>query len=260
MNLSKLFPLFVAVLCITAIGVSATTLESSVATDPDEEIDTYEILPIGQGDAIALQEQIEGSDEGSEGGEAEQSSSSSQPESEQSSSQSEATGMGASPPSLLDKLLDFLLSILRFLLAVGVILALGALGYRYRDRIIDALWALLKPTDDPADVTYDGRTWPEESPSNAVEQAWVSLVRKVDPERPSVMTPAECATAARQSGYDAAPVETITNAFERVKYGGVAAEQEEERVEDALQQLDGRRSGVIGSVRRGNRGAGGGGD
>ena len=249
MNLSKLFPLLVAVLCVTAIGVSATTLESSVSTDPDEEIDTYEILPIGQGDAIALQEQMESQDD--------QSASS---QSEQSSSQEEATGMSSSPPSLLDRLLAFLLSILRFLLAVGVILAAGALGYRYRDRIADMFWDRLQPDDDPADVHYERSTWPEESPSNAVERAWVGLVEKVDPDRPSVMTPSECAAAARQAGYDAAPVETITSAFERVEYGGVPADEEEDRVEDAFQRLEGSRGGVIGSTRGSGRGAGGGGD
>lgn len=249
MNLSKLFPLVVAVLCVTAIGVSATTLESSVSTDPDEEIDTYEILPIGQGDAIALQEQMEGDDD-SASSETEQSS----------ASQDEATGMSSSPPSLLDWLLDFLLSILRFLLAVGVILAAGALAYRYRDRILDAFWDQLQPNDDAANVQYERSTWPEGSPSNAVERAWIGLVKKVDPERPSVMTPSECAAAARQAGYDAAPVETITGAFERVEYGGVPADEEEDRVEDALQSLDGGRSGVVGSGRGSGRGAGGGGD
>lgn len=252
MNLSKLFPLVVAVLCITAIGVSATTLDSSLSTEPDEEIDTYEILPIGQDDAAELQQEMEGSDDGSDGDD-----SSSQSQQQSSTSREEETGMSSSPPSLLDRLLDFLLGILRFLLAVGVILALGALGYRYRDRIVDAFWDQLQPTDDPADVQYERTSWPDGSPSNPVERAWLALVKKVDPERPAVMTPSECAAEARRMGFDAAPVETITNAFERVEYGGIPPSEEEDRVEDALQRLDGGRGGVI---RTDGRGADGGDD
>ena len=250
MNLSKLFPLVVAVLCITAIGVSATTLDSSLSTDPDEEIDTYEILPIGQDDAAELQQEMEGSEDGSDG-----EDSSSQSQQQSSTSREEEMGMSSSPPSLLDRLLDFLLGVLRFLLAVGVILALGALGYRYRDRIAEAFWDRLQPTDDPADVQYERTSWPDGSPSNAVERAWVGLIQKVDPERPAVMTPTECAAEARRKGLDAAPVETITNAFERVEYGGVPPSEEEDRVEDALQQLDGGRA-----VRTDGRGTDGGDD
>lgn len=254
MNLSKLFPLVVAVLCITAIGVSATTLDSSLSTDPDEEIDTYEILPIGQDDAAEIEQQMEGSEDADDGSDGEDASSQSQEQS--SASREEATGMSASPPSLLDRLLDFLLGILRFLLAVGVVLALGALGYRYRDRIADAFWGLLQPTDDPADLQYERSAWPEASPSNAVERAWLTLMETVDPERPEVMTPSECAAEARRAGLDAAPVETITTAFERVEYGGVPPSEEADRVEDALQQLDGGR----GAVRTDGRGPDGGED
>ena len=255
MNLSNLFPLVVAVLCITAIGVSATTLDSSLSTDPDEEIDTYEILPIGQDDAAELQQEMEGSEDAADGSDGEDSSSQSQQQS--SANREEEMGMSSSPPSLLDRLLDFLLGILRFLLAVGVILALGALGYRYRDRIADAFWGLLQPTDDPADLQYERSSWPDGSPSNAVERAWLALVKKVDPERPAVMTPSECAAEARRKGLDATPVETITNAFERVEYGGVSPSEEEDRVEDALQQLEGGRGGVL---RTDGRGADGGED
>lgn len=261
MNPSRLFPLFVAVLCITAIGVSATTMESSVSTDPDEEIDTYELLPIGQGDAHALQKQMEGEEEtGGGGGDPESQSSSSSSSESAAADDQESTGMGASPPSLLDLLLDLLLSVLRFLLAVAVLGALGAVLYRYRDRIVDAIWALLQPNDDAADIDYEERSWPDGSPSNAVERAWLTLVRRVDPERPSIMTPSECADAAERAGLESAPVETITGAFERVEYGGVPPDEEAERVEEALQRLGGRRRGGIGSRLRGGRGTGGGDD
>lgn len=258
MNTSKLFPLLVAALCITAIGVSATTMESSVSTDPDEEIDTYELLPIGQGDAHSLQKQMEGEEGGDQGSEDEAESQSSSQES--AADEEESTGMGASPPSLLDKLLDFLLSIVRFLLAVAVIGVLGAVGYRYRDRIVDAFWDLLQPNDDAAAIEYEARSWPEGSPSNAVERAWLKLVRRVDPERPAIMTPAECAAAAKQAGLESSAVETITSAFERVEYGGVPPDEEEARVEDALREIERGGRGGIGSRLRRGRGAGGGDD
>lgn len=262
MNPSKLFPLFVAALCITAIGVSATTMESSVSTEPDEEIDTYEMLPIGQGDAHSLQKQMEGEEDTGGGGNPEKQSSSSSSSQSAASEDKQSTGMGATPPSLLDRLLALLLSLLRFLLAVAVLGALVAGLYRYRERILRALWALLQPNDDAADIEYEERAWPDGSPSNAVERAWLTLVRRVDPERPSIMTPSECADAAKRAGMESAPVETITGAFERVEYGGVPPDEEAERVEEALQRLGGGRGGIGSRLRggRGGRGAVGGDD
>ena len=258
MNTSKLFPLFVAALCITAIGVSATTMESSVATDPDDEIDTYEILPIGQDDAHSLQKQMEGEESSDEGGESDAESQAAEDESAAASE--ESTGMGATPPSLLDRLLDLLLALVRFLLAVAVLLVLGGLGYRYRDRIADAFWDMLQPNDDAAAIEYEERSWPEGDPSNAVERAWLELVRRVDPERPAMMTPSECADAAKRAGLESSAVETITTAFERVEYGGVPPDEEEARVEDALEQIERGRRGGIGSRLRRGRGASGGDD
>jgi hypothetical protein len=249
MNLSKLAPLTVALLCITAIGVSATTLESSLSTDPDEAVDTYEVLPIGQEDAAALQQEFEGdadrADGGADGNEPESGDSESDQRSatggdsdESAASQEQGLGMGPSEPSLLDRILEFLLSILRFLLALVTIVGLAAIAYRYRERIVAALEGLFGQTDDGASQEAEGRSWPHGEPSNAVERAWLALVRTVDPDRPSVMTPSECAEAARRAGLDAAPVETITRAFERVEYGGVPPSAEADRVEAAMLELD----------------------
>jgi hypothetical protein len=256
-NLSKAAPLLIAVLCITAIGVSATTLETSLSTDPDEEIDpSWEKLPIGQDDAYTIQQEMEsGNDDSSEDGSSAKSSAasqeqqSSQSQASSSSSEDDSSGAGASPPSLLDKLISFLIALLRFLVALAVLLGAAALAYRYSDRIEAALWGLLEPNEDQAAVEYTEETWPEESPSNVVEGAWVGLVREVDPERPSVMTPSECAAAAREAGLDTGAVETITDAFERVEYGGASATEEEDRVEDALDRIrNSRRRGRFGGA------------
>ena len=240
-NLSKAAPLLIAVLCITAIGVSATTLETSLSTDPDEEINpSWEKLPIGQDDAYTIQQEMESGDE-SQDSSAEDSSAAQDQQSDagggSGAAQDQSAGAGASPPSLLDKLLAFLVSLLRFLVALAILLGGAALAYRYRERLEAALWGLLQPDDDPAAVEYTEDSWPDGSPSNAVERAWIALVREVDPERPSVMTPAECAAAARDAGLDASAVETITDAFERVTYGGGSPTDEEDRVEDALDRI-----------------------
>lgn len=256
MNVSKLTPLLVAAICITAFGVSATTLESSLTTDPDEEIDPpYQQLPIGEEDAAQLQEQMDGSNDEGDGGEDDRSTSDAASSSSETSSGGEGLGMGAVPPDLLDWLLSLLVTLVRFLLSVAVVFAAAALAYRHRRRIVDAFWSLLMPDDDPADLEYDERKWPAETPSNVVERAWVRLVEEVDPERPSLMTPSESAAAARDAGLDEATVETITAAFERVEYGGVSVDVERERVEAALEDLSGGRSGYVGRGRR-TRGGG----
>jgi len=61
MNRSQLLPALIALLAITSLSVASTTLETSLTTDPDEEINpNWESLPIGQDDAAAIQESIEG--------------------------------------------------------------------------------------------------------------------------------------------------------------------------------------------------------
>jgi len=239
MNLSNAMPLLLAVLCITAIGVSATTLESSLSTDPQEEIDpSYERLPIGQDDAVAIHDQMNAGEE-EEDATSQQQSSADDPGNREAQASQETDGLGSTPPSLLEKLLDLLLSVLRFLFTLGVVAGVAAVGYRYRDRIAAAFWGLLQPDEDPADIEYERTEWPDGSPSNAVERAWLALVREVDPERPSVMTPGECVAAARETSLDEAAAETITDAFQRVEYGGVPAADERDRAENALERLRG---------------------
>jgi hypothetical protein len=245
MNPSKVAPVVLALLCIAAIGVSATTLESSLSTDPDEEIDlSYEHLPIGEDDAAALQEEMEGSkeeetvevasaaDSEEEASDRQPASSSSESEAPSESSREEATGTGPTPPSLLDRLL----ALLRVL---AVVLVVAALAIRYRERILAVLSALFESAEDEAgaDAEATADPWPDAEPSNVVDRAWVALVREVDPERPAVMTPSECAAAAREAGLDAATVEAITGAFERVNYGGVDVSAERDRAAEALRRL-----------------------
>lgn len=287
MNGSRAASLAVALLCITAIGVSATTLESTLTTDPDEEIDPeYELLPIGQDDAFDLQQQMEGDGEPIDsddsdptegaGDETKEPEESSEDEGQSSAADTEdrngdsgsgdegtdsgsatGTGTGAGTPDLLDRLLAALLAILRVLLPLLAALSVVALAVRYRERIAATVAAVLAsdgPVERPADPV---ETWPRSAPANPVDRAWLTMVRQADPDRPDVMTPAECAAAARDAGLDPAAVAAITRAFERVHYGGRHPSSEIERAESGLRRLQNADGGTpAGDRPRGGQSAG----
>lgn len=267
MNGSRIAPALVALLCITAIGVSATTLDSTLTTDPDEEIDpNYELLPIGQDDALEIQQEMEGTagdpgdSDGSVPGEASEGDPTddgdSDPEDHESSAESEGgdegpsagddgagsgdgTGAGTGPatPDLLDRLLAMLLALLRALVPLVAVLSLGALAVRHRARIAAAIASLVGSGDGVERSADPEETWPESAPTNPVDRAWVTMVRQADPPRPAVMTPAECAAAARDAGLDPAAVAAITDAFERVHYGGSPPSSEIDLAAEGLRGL-----------------------
>lgn len=56
----------------------------------------------------------------------------------------------------------------------------------------------------------------------SVEEAWRRLVASLPLRRPSVRTPRECATIAIDAGRPREAIETVTEAFEAVRYGGAA--------------------------------------
>lgn len=61
---SRLAPLAVALLCIAALGVAASTMESTLATDPDDEINPdWDRLPIGQDQAATIEDEMNAGDE-----------------------------------------------------------------------------------------------------------------------------------------------------------------------------------------------------
>ena len=283
MDRSGLTALAVALLCVASLGVAATTLESTLTTDPDEEIDIdWDRLPIGQDEAVAIQEQMgDGADDGDDTSDAAESDDPAADDSEEDGAPSggeegedeadthetdgsdgdggtedveadgsqdaeadggedEGIGLGmgtaAGPPSLLAILLALLAALLRLLLVLAVLLAVAALVYRYREEIMALLSDEETATPDPEPPAED-RRWPPAGPSNAVERAWLELVRLADPERPATMTATECAAAARESGLDPTAVDEITTAFERTRYGGVPPEREEPRATGALERL-----------------------
>jgi len=111
-------------LAITSLSVASTTLETSLTTDPDEEINpNWESLPIGQDDAAAIQESIEGGGGESDGG--------------GGSGSTDATGSATDDRSLFDRLIALLSRLFRLLLPIAAVLAVAALAYRYRDLLAD---------------------------------------------------------------------------------------------------------------------------
>lgn len=299
MTRSRALTVLVAALAVSALGVTATSLEATLSTSPDEAIDLdFDRLPIGEDDAAAVKEEIEGGDEGGEAG---QSSDAAPPDAEGSGSAESAAdapdaGDGATGPaeqgdgsdaqssggdgsgdrssddvgtsdrssggagteetasvggsgddagldpgegaavSGEESLLDRLLRLLRTLLPLALLLALGWLAHRYRDRLLSLL-GLGSADEPPAGSEAGPEAWPGGDPSTAVDRAWVTLVRRADPERPETTTTDECRALARERGLDREGVEAIATAFERVHYGGAPAAEEAERARAGLRRL-----------------------
>ncbi|WP_348612587.1 DUF4129 domain-containing protein [Halobaculum rarum] len=276
MSRGRLGPVLITVLAVAALGVTATSLESTLTTDPDEEINPdWDRLPIGVDDAAAIKEEMgdgsgtdeadpevgatddAASDSGDSGDsgvppesvadEGEPDASSAVDESAEStggdgSGSGDAGGVSfesaAAPAPGEASLLDRLLLLLRSLLPVAALLALVAVAYRYRGALRSAFGS---ETDDATAEATPGSTWPGTTPSNVVDRAWVTAVQRVDPERPETTTTAECRALARErrGDVDGDAVDAIATAFERVHYAGRPVAEEEGRAREALRRLDG---------------------
>ena len=231
MTRSRIVSMGLALLCITSIGVVGTTLESSLTTDPADEIDlNYDRLPMETSDAATIREEVEA-------GENEDLVT------EQQFQEIDSIGSQVTPPTFLERLLAFFEDIAHILLSLGAMVALITLAYHYRERFSEILKTTTAIDGEEADTITTADTWPGVEPSNPVDQAWLCMVRYINPERPETKTPGECATIACKVGVDPTVVETITEAFERVHYGGVPVDREAARSQTALKQLrnDGRR-------------------
>jgi len=243
-----------AVLCVVSMGVSATTLESSVRTNPDDVIDLdWKALPIGEESAAELKAEMR-QNEGSvateaaaatgdpsvverrrsgSGGETAQraggredrmESASQQRGSTQPPAQVEQSRGGARPDRPPWDLLGLAA-------VLALLAALAAVVYRYRDRFGFGATAV-EAGDDPS-------PWPPEEPATEVDRAWLAMVRRLDLERPWTRTPAELATAAVEAGMDPEGVHRVTAAFEDVHYGGSwITSAHRERVRAGLARLD----------------------
>ncbi|WP_123620144.1 DUF4129 domain-containing protein [Halorubrum sp. CSM-61] len=224
MNRSRLLSALIALLAITSLSVASTTLDTSLTTDPDEEINPdWESLPIGQDDAAAIQESIESGGAESGGGAA-------------SGAAGGATAVDE--PSLFDRLIALLSRLFRLLLPVVAVLGVAALAYRYRDALADLIGRDSRATAGAGTRSAAGR-WPGTDPEHDVDRAWVAVIRRLNPERPATTTPDECRALARARGLDRDAVESIVSAFEHVHYGGRSVDAEVDRAREGLRALEG---------------------
>lgn len=91
-------------------------------------------------------------------------------------------------------------------------------------------------TDDGVETAADHAgasrtTIDEPAASNPVYRAWREMVDRIDAERdddrdPSTTTPGEYADAARKRGWNHGAIDTLTDCFQRVRYGDVAVTDE----------------------------------
>ncbi|EMA70105.1 hypothetical protein C461_01452 [Halorubrum aidingense JCM 13560] len=230
MNRSRLLSAVIALLAITSLSVASTTLETSLTTDPDEEINPdWENLPIGQNDAAAIQESIEGG--GGEGGGGESAAGA-------GGGSIGGSGSAADDRSLLDRLLALLSRLFRLLLPIVAILGVAAVAYRYRGALVDFFGRDSRTTPAAEPRPAAGR-WPGTDPEHDVDRAWVEVIRRLDPDRPETTTPDECRALARARGVDRDAVESIVSAFEHVHYGGRSVDAEIDRAREGLRALEG---------------------
>ncbi|MFW6316917.1 MAG: DUF4129 domain-containing protein [Halorubrum sp.] len=233
MNRSRLLSALIALLAITSLSVASTTLDTSLTTDPDEEINpNWDSLPIGQEDAAAIQESIE-----SGGGGSDAPDDPTQAGDAGGDSDGEAGGGDDGDPSLFDRLIALLSALFRLLLPIGAILAAAALAYRYRDVLTD-LFGRDSRTPPASEPRPAAGHWPGTAPEHDVDRAWVAVIRRLNPERPETTTPDECRALARGRDVDHDAVESIVSAFERVHYGGRSVDAELDRAREGLRALE----------------------
>lgn len=256
----------VALACVVALAMAAATFDSTVQTDPDDEINlSSEHLPLGEEKAEDIEREVQGGSQGdttSGGGEnagTGASGSGGQGDEEQSQSQSsesgqsggetggQASGGGSGDSSSggagsgavgqrgwLDRLLSWLADLLPWLALLAGLLVALALLRRYGDRLAALALALLPEEREGGSAPAE--RW-EPEPSDDVQRAWVALVERAGVDRPWAKTPGECARAAVDAGFDSERVERLRHLFEEVRYGGRPAT--EARVRSAREQLDG---------------------
>lgn len=249
MTTDRLLPLVVSLCCIAALGVSATTLESSLSTSPDDVIDIqYEELPLGKGQLEGVERQVSkpGKPQSNpESGNPDRNTNQEPPDSGETS-QSRGSeggtgfGMGAGIPSLVDQLLALLRELLLYgaaLLAVGLA---SAAGYRYRDRIRDRLAALLPESGrerEPLWVRDAPETYDTDA-SNPIHRTWLRMLDRANISNPGSRSPRDAARVAVENGLDRRPVEAITREFEAVRYGPAEPTSDRiDRVESAFDRL-----------------------
>lgn len=248
MDRSRVLSVVVVLVCVFAMGTAATTLESTLTTDPDDVVDLdWRQLPLSEDQAADVKDEIESNKRADSGdtGQAPDAGEGQEP-SGGGPSGDEATGLGAgleerlgglgpTEPDFLDKLLALLRALLPLLLAVLALLAAAGLASRYRDRLKGLLLGLVGLAQGYLSTAggterSSSAEWAAFDPEHEIDQAWLRMVRELESEAVPYRTPAEYARAAKLAGMPSAPVETVTRTFEEVRYGGrpVTAERRQQ--------------------------------
>lgn len=246
MTADRLIPVLVGVCCIVALGVSATTLESSLSTSPDDVIDLdYDELPVGQESLANAKEQATQKGKPDTAGDPRevqsQSDSAQASDPSRSEGQGPGSGLGYGIPSLLDRLLDLLYTLLVYA-AVTLAIGLAAVaGYRYRDRIRDHLVGLWPESDRAGEslwVRDEDHGYTLEV-SNPIDEAWLQLLDRAGIDDPHARSPRGSARRAVENGLPREHVESITREFEAVRYGPAEPTPDRvDRVESELARID----------------------
>lgn len=263
MNAERYLLVAVALCCVLAAGVAASTLDSSLETDPAEAVELdYSLLPIGEDTVEAAQEEAQGGDgsgapgddggrttkqgaadqgapagvDSADQGDGDAGESGSVDEGGPKMGQGPGSGVGGNQRGLVFTLLDLLEMLLPWL----VLLALLALASHYRDRlraVAAALWTWVgerSPTDRDRD-----RRWPRTVPDEAIHRAWLRMVSLTDLDRPSRRTTAEAERAAISQGLEAESVRALTDRFREVRYADEPATRERvDEVEEHLHRIE----------------------
>jgi hypothetical protein len=268
MNTERILTAGMAVVVIAAVGLSASTLASSMSTDPSDAVDVeWDALPLGDDSQADIQSAAENVDEqyrrsgagtSRGGGDAQQQESQSGDGSAQGRQADEASGDrefrggsvgdGGARADSADQQGPEQAGQSRsdngsdlgptgwpraLLVALALLLVAVVLAYRYRERLRRAV----RGPDDPAAEPL------APAPENDVERAWVELVRRAGIDRPRTRTPRDCARRAVETGFDPSHVERLRRTFEDVRYGTHPPTDEQARVaRETLARLDGERA------------------
>ncbi|MFB6178158.1 MAG: DUF4129 domain-containing protein [Halorientalis sp.] len=263
MDRERMLSICIAALCMVAIGVSGTTLDSTVSQTPDDVINlNNRRLPFGGDSTRDVDQQIQRNKRsqghsdsearlkadsgdshtkqagpGAEQGQSDGESGPSQVAKEPAPSDGRSAGMGPMSESLLQRLLDWLSRLLPFLVALVAL----ALAVRYRERLLAlalAPLALLPTTNRASEAGGDRDPWANVTPSDDIDRAWYGMVRQLDVDRPWAKTPDECRSAAVEAGLDPDAVSTLTRLFREKRYGNGPTERARERARQCRERLD----------------------
>lgn len=245
MNGQRMLTFVVALCCISAAGVTATTFESSLDTEPDQVIDfEYSFLPIGKDDVKNAKREAymnrKGGQSNSGGGGGGSAGGGGNIEIPPTCSGSFLVGSLASLLPFADPCTS-LFYIFGLFLPFLLLLLLFGLAYRYRYRVFALGLAVGSWLVEWARSRggAGSMTWPSEQPANDIHGAWVAMVERTNIDRPWTRTPAECARAAVDAGLDSEAVDTLTRLFEEVRYGDAPPDDERRRLaREWRQRLD----------------------